>query len=102
MEAFTRFRTNLNLRKDKPLIVDVYGPDLLLLHRVVLNGQVTMSANDICCARRLRSPSPAVASLMPSRTPSSSGSPSWVGGFLLVVEPTSLEHHRSRSTARSS
>jgi len=47
MEAFKRFRTNPDLSKDKPLIVDVYGPDLPLLHRVVLNGHVTLSANDL-------------------------------------------------------
>lgn len=45
--AFMAFRMNLNLRKDKPLIVDIYNADLLLLHRVVLNGHVTLSANDL-------------------------------------------------------
>jgi hypothetical protein len=47
MRAFMEFRTSEDFNKDKPLIVDAYSPDLLLLHRVILNGQMTLAANDL-------------------------------------------------------
>lgn len=47
MKAFKELRLNPMLNKSRPLVVDIYSPDLLLLHRVVLNGHPTMAVNDL-------------------------------------------------------